>query len=111
MSKSVCDLRFATFNMHGCNLGMPMFEQCLNCCDIIVLQEHWLIESNFSKLLNNYNEFDMHAVSAMSEVVDKEIVKGRPYGGTAIVWRRAVIQDVKQYQMLHGSRCIGISFR
>ena len=111
MSKSVCDLRFATFNMHGCNLGMPMFEQCLNCCDIIVLQEHWLIESNFGKLLNNYNEFDMHAVSAMSEVVDKEIVKGRPYGGTAIVWRRAVIQDVKQYQMLHGSRCIGISFR
>ena len=35
---------------------------------------------------------------------------GKPYGGTAILWRKSALNNVKVYKMENNSRCIGLSF-
>ena len=47
--------------------------------DIICIQEHWLVDRNFSSLLFS-DQFLYTAVSAMDSC--DQIVKGRPYGGS-----------------------------
>ena len=46
----------------------------------------------------------------METNVLSEVITGRPSGGTAILWRRDLINNVTTYSMDKCGRCIGISF-
>ena len=49
-------------------------------CDILFLQEHWMLHNNLHKL-QDINE-DFHVFS-MSGIREQELIMGRPYGGCA----------------------------
>jgi len=51
-----------------------------NKYDIVLLQEHWL-------LLNNVNP-DFHPYGLSAVDISSNILVGRPYGGTAILFRK-----------------------
>ena len=55
----------------------------LDCFDIVCIQEHWLVDRNFSSLLFS-DQFMYTAVSAMDSC--NQVLKGRPYGGSAIIY-------------------------
>ena len=103
-------LRIATFNMHDINNGLPMLNHLLSCNDIIIVQEHWLLENNFGMLLGNNNDFDVIAVSAMSKRISNEILRGRPFGGVAIMWRTSAINNLETYLVSCNSRFLAILF-
>jgi len=53
--------------------------------DVIMLQEHWLPPFDLHKLYNISPDFTSFASSAMSQAVKCDILKGRPFGGVAIL--------------------------
>ena len=78
-----------SYNLHGLNQGREMLE--LLCNDmraaIILVQEHWLGPDMLYKmnlLSTNYAAF---GISAMEDELNCNILRGRPYGGTAILVR------------------------
>ena len=54
---------------------------------ILLLQEHWLFNFECDLICKILNDASYHAKSSMN---DKELLKGRPYGGTAIVYRNNI---------------------
>jgi len=54
--------------------------------DIVCLQEHWLLPGDLSLLCNIHNDFYGFGYSAVD--VSSDMLIGRPYGGTAILYRK-----------------------
>ena len=55
-------------------------------CDILCLQETWLLESNNYLLSNIDSNYLYTAISGVDS--SKEILKGRPSGGVAILYKK-----------------------
>ena len=75
-----------TFNCKGFKYkNYDFLKSVFDECSILLLQEHWLHNfefNNFEKVLKNCC---FHAKSSMR---DNELVLGRCYGGTAILWKK-----------------------
>ena len=90
------ELTVASFNCKyfDSNAGLhklKFMQDVFKKCDFLCIQEHWLYESQFHRFELIYSDIDYVATSAM----DPECMHlGRPYGGTAIVWRRNLKYDV-----------------
>ena len=54
-------------------------------CDIMLLQHHWLSDSQLS-ILNTLSAD--HVSVAVSGFGNNSVLTGRPYGGCAILWRK-----------------------
>jgi len=54
--------------------------------DIIFLQEHWLLPCELNTLSNIHTEFLAFGVSAVD--ISSNVIRGRPYGGTAMLYRK-----------------------
>ena len=57
----------------------------LRDCDVMLLQEHWLSDSQLS-ILNTLSPD--HVSVAVSGFGNNSVLTGRPYGGCAILWRK-----------------------
>ena len=86
-------LTVVSYNMHGFNQGFSTVrELCISVSpDVFLLQEHWLTPDGlgkFSKIFTNYFVF---GTSAMSDVVESGVLRGRPFGGVSVLikneWR------------------------
>ena len=53
----------------------------------------------------------MLAVSAMSDSQSNNILRGRPFGDIAVMWRRCNLFNTQSYRLLNCSRCKGLSFK
>ena len=60
-------------------------------CDILCLQELWLHENDLVKLGNINSNYMYTGVFGMSS---SQILRGRPYGGTAILFKKSLAQYV-----------------
>lgn len=89
------NIRIGSYNMHGFNNGSAMIESICNQHDIILLQEHWLTTSDLCKLDLLHHDFSSFGVSAMDYKVSMGILVGRPFGGTAILYRKSLSKYVK----------------
>ena len=56
-------------------------------CDFLLLQEHWLNKSEFTKMLFLGSSTDMTAVSVMDESIHRV---GHPFGGCAVEWSASI---------------------
>ena len=73
---------------------------------ILCLQEHWLRPAyknlkSINQLRTIHSNFDGYGVSAMKNVHNNSILKGRPYGGTGFVFNKdfsPFLQPVLQYE-------------
>ena len=63
------DLKIALFNLHDLNNRSSMLESLCKDCDIIFLQEHWLLPANIDILYINFNDkFTGFAVSGILDI-------------------------------------------
>ena len=83
------NLKITSFNCNGFKArNYDYITKVFNNCDILLLQETWLHNfehNNFSKILPRCQ---FSAVSAMDETDVQRV--GRPYGGVAILWNKAL---------------------
>jgi hypothetical protein len=83
--------------MFGLNQGAPLLNELCNNKppSAIFIQEHWQTPSNLFKILNFSDAFTGFGISAMTSVVHKSILRGRPFGGCAILINNSLITHVK----------------
>ena len=89
------ELSCTTYNLHGFNQGYPLLCSLCSHSDIIMIQEHWLPPFDLFKLDTISSEFTSFASSAMTHAVQSDILKGRPFGGVAILVRNNIASKVK----------------
>ncbi|KOB57917.1 reverse transcriptase, partial [Operophtera brumata] len=61
--------------------------------DVIALQETWLLPHDLSMLTTIADEFGGTGTSAVD--TSAGLLRGRPYGGVALLWRKSVFQSTK----------------
>jgi len=85
-STDLSELRIVSFNMHGFSQGSVTIADLINDLtpDILLLQEHWLTPANLSKF-DQFTSFFTFGCSAMSDAVERGMLKGRPFGGVIMM--------------------------
>ena len=81
-------LRIVSFNCHGIKNALGELNGQCNSHDIVCIQEHWLMPHDLSVLNSVSDEF--HALGSSTVDVEREILRGRPYGGTTILYRKSI---------------------
>ena len=87
-SLSVC-----SFNCRSAKNCIPVLQQLCANCDILLLQEHWLLPFDLDLLNTVHCEFYSYGLSAID--LSSDILIGRPYGGTAILYRKSLAGCIK----------------
>jgi len=86
------DLNLVTFNCRSVKSSINEVKQLCDSNDIVMLQEHWLLPHELSMLSMMHPEFLAVAKSAVN--ITSDILIGRPYGGTAILYRKNLEHNV-----------------
>ena len=84
---SVC-----SFNCRSIKTSANEIVELCNSYDIICLQEHWLLPNELNYLSDIHNSFLAVGQSAVD--LSDEILIGRPYGGTGIMYNKSLGQLV-----------------
>src|SRR5438132_11607503 len=83
-------LNIETFNMVGFSNGASMLQDlCLNH-QIIALQESWLSNEDSFKLTLICKDFNHRSVSPMTNRLEEGLLRGRPFGGIALMWNKSL---------------------
>ena len=77
-------LCFCSYNCRGWRLGSNFATSVLQSCDLLFIQEHWLLPDHLGAL-DIFNDFFSVGVSGMDS---SELQVGRPYGGCGILFRK-----------------------
>jgi len=85
-------LRLCTFNCRSVKNSVFDVQKLCDSYDIIFLQEHWLLPFELSILSNIHNDFLAFGTSAVN--VRDDLITGRPYGGTAVLYRKTFARFV-----------------
>ena len=64
-----------------------------NDVDILLLQETWLLEEDISRVLSNID--CRYLFTGSSGIPPNTLLHGRPYGGTAILWKKELARQIK----------------
>ena len=94
-----------SFNCRSVKSSLPEVSNL--CCkhDFVFLQEHWLLPNELDLLNNIHPDFHSHGLSAVD--ISHDILVGRPYGGTAILYRKCLADKIRLLDS-HESRINGI---
>ena len=83
--ESHSNLKFASFNCRGFKSSEDYISHLFNDVDVLVIQEHWLLPTEFG-LFSSISE-DVQYCSVPPMEMD-QLMPGRPYGGVALLWRK-----------------------
>ena len=86
------NLKIATFNCRSVKTSVDEVRKLCDDNDIVCLQEHWLLPNELHILSTIHPEFVANGISAVD--ISKELLVGRPYGGTAILYRQTISKVV-----------------
>lgn len=80
-------MHIISYNMHGLNQGGPLLlDLCNNnISNVVFIQEHWMSPANINKILNFHCGYTGFGVSAMENAISHSVLRGRSYGGSAIL--------------------------
>ena len=85
---SVEAISVTTFNCKGFKFrNFSFIKKIFDECSILLLQEHWLFNFEFKEFDKVLGDCGFHAKSSMK---DDEMLRGRCYGGTAIIWHKSI---------------------
>jgi len=76
-----CNLRIATYNLHGFNMGLGYLSDLCDRNDIVAVQEHWLPKNKLNQLCTVNSNFSAYGISSMDGATEEKIIRGRPFGG------------------------------
>ena len=93
---TLSDLKICSFNMHGFNNGLSMTRSLCLSHDIILIQEHWLLNCDLDKLNLIDLNFTSTALSSMNTKAAEGIISGRPFGGVAILWNKSLTKYINK---------------
>ena len=86
-------LTLCSFNCRSVKSSVnEIIDLCLKC-DVICLQEHWLLPNELDFLSSINNDFLATGYSAVA--LDQDVLVGRPFGGTGILYRKSLREFVK----------------
>jgi len=97
------NLAMVTFNCRSIKNSMDEIRRLCDTHDFILIQEHWLLPYELNLLNNIHPDFLSHGLSAID--VTSDVLVGRPYGGTAILYRKAFVSSVKVINSLEPRIC------
>ena len=86
-------LRLCTYNCRSIKSSLYDVKLLCDNHDIVFVQEHWLLPFELSMLSSIHSDFHGFGVSAVDTSVD--LLVGRPYGGTAILYRKHLASATK----------------
>lgn len=89
-------IQFISYNMHGFNQGSTFLANvCVSkLSDFIFIQEHWLTPVKMSQILNFSKSYLGFGISAMDSAISQSILRGRPFGGVAILVRKYLTKSL-----------------
>jgi hypothetical protein len=95
-------LGIVSYNLHGINNGRSLpVELCSDpLVSYIAIQEHYLTSNNLHLLNSIHPDFIGFGISAMSKRLEKEIYRGRPFGGVGSYGENALLIEYKYYVMI-----------
>lgn len=88
----MASISMASFNCESVKRATQHVRQLCRTNDFIALQEHWLIPEELDYMNTIDPDFSYCGCSAMDTSAGP--VKGRPYGGVAVMWRKTRFQQV-----------------
>ena len=68
-------------------------------CDILCLQETWLLNGNMNKLSEINSDYVFTGISGVDSSAD--VLQGRPYGGTGILWKKTLAGSISVIKSGH----------
>jgi len=92
MDNAIDRLWFCTFNCRSVKNSLLDIRKLCESFDIVLLQEHWLLPYELG-ILNDIS-CDCLAFGVSAVNISDDILKGRPYGGTAILYRKALAGSI-----------------
>ena len=83
---NIVELKICSYNCRSLKSAMYDVLQLCETHDVVCLQEHWLLPNELSMLSDIHSDFYGFGYSAVD--ISSTILIGRPYGGTAILYRK-----------------------
>ena len=97
-----------TFNCRSLKSSTNEIIELCNMSDFVFLQEHWLLPTELDCLNNLHNDFCATGHSAVE--LSQGILIGRPYGGTAILFRKNLMSYITLVET-HDDRLTALIFQ
>lgn len=85
-----------SYNCKSLKRTIVTVQQLCETADVLALQETWLLPHDLAILGNIHADFAATGVSAVD--TKKGVLRGRPYGGVAIMWRKNAFDSVSIIQ-------------
>ena len=98
-------IRAITFNCQGLKSSIHDIQALCSTYDLIFIQESWLFQFELTLLSEIDTDFEGFGISAIDDSTN--IVRGRPYGGTAILIRKQY-RSIAQFHTYNCSRLLGV---
>ena len=86
------NISLCTFNCRSCKNSLYEIYELCSTYNFIFLQEHWLLPNELHLLSQIHPNFYASAKSSVD--IGEKIVLGRPYGGTAIIYKKDLAHSV-----------------
>ena len=86
-----------TYNVHGFNdTKAEYIQQLIDKYDFVLLQEHWLLDSECHVFQDKLPGVVAHCISGMDET---SLKAGRGYGGCAILWKSSQVCTIEPVEL------------
>jgi len=80
------NLNLTTFNCRSVKRSLNEVHTLCDSCDFLFMQEHWLLPGELDILNGIHSDFYSIGYSAVE--LTNDVLIGRPYGGTCILYRK-----------------------
>ena len=96
-------LTICTYNIRGFNsTKIKYISDLLHNYSIVMLQEHWMNNTQLENFANIFSGYCVHSISAMDST---RILRGRPHGGVLIIYPNSIGNNVKYLPTLSKRVC------
>ena len=98
-------IRAITYNCQGLKSNIHDIQALCSTYDLIFIQESWLFHFELTLLSEIDSDFEGFGISAIDDSTN--IVRGRPYGGMAILIRKQY-RSTAQFYTYNCTRLLGV---
>lgn len=102
-------LRITSFNCRGLKSSLKDIHEICNISDVVLLQETWLLPNELHLLSSVHPGFHARGISAVS--IDDEVLRGRPYGGLAVLWRNSLDAFIEVRPVRDSNRLLPVTLK
>ena len=99
-------ISIVSYNARGFRSGKAFITELLPDCDILCLQEHWLLDEH----LNDLDVCDDFIATGVSGMESESYICGRPFGGCAIFFHKSLSSKVSVCQVSSRRFCASYTY-